>query len=154
LRQLSILKTCFFGTLQKLIPIFLGHLLKQGLYMSMQLPSVYLLLRHFLAFLLVVFFWAFVSPVSRVPTLEAPSFLHQLVAFLDCQSVNVHCIQIMFLLGKVILSLWGLFLPGVPSGLFYSLVHLVKPVVNRCCPLVSVVGGQSLLPTHTSCRWS
>jgi hypothetical protein len=67
LRQLSFLKTCFFGTFQKLISIFLGHLLEQGPYMSMKLSSIHFLFEHFLSFLLVIVFWAFVSPVMSMP---------------------------------------------------------------------------------------
>jgi hypothetical protein len=108
----------------------------------MELPSVYLFLRHFLAFLLVVvIFRAFVSPVSRVPTLEAPFFLHQLVSFIDRQSVDVHCIRITFLSGEVIFSLRGSLLPGVPSSLFYCPIHLVKLVVECCRPFVPITNG-------------
>jgi hypothetical protein len=141
-RQLSFLKTRFFGTLQKLISILLGHLLKQGSYVSMELSSIHLLFRHFLAFLLVVIvFRAFVSPVSCVPTSKRCSFFHQLVLFVDHQSVDVHGIWVTFFLGEVILLLWGLLLPGVLPGLFYRLIHLVESVVECCCPLVPVVNG-------------
>jgi hypothetical protein len=110
--------------------------------MSMKLPSVHLFFRHFFAFfLVVVFFWAFISPVSRVPTLEAPSFLHQLISFVNCQSINIHHIWITFLSGEVILWLWGFLLPGVPPRSFNSPVHLMKPVVNHRCPLIPVVDG-------------
>jgi hypothetical protein len=84
---------------------------------------------------------ASVSPVSHVSTLEAPSFLHQLVLFVDCQSVDIHHIRITFFSGEVVLPLCGLLLPGVFPHSFNGSVHLVKLVVNRCCPFVPVVDG-------------
>jgi hypothetical protein len=64
----------------------------------MELLSVYLLLSFFFGLFFLVFFVfrAFVSLVSGVLALEAPSFLHQLVLFVDCQSVNVHSVQVPF----------------------------------------------------------
>jgi hypothetical protein len=110
-KQLSFLKTRFFGALQKLISILFCHLLEQGLYMNMELPSIHLLLGHFLGLLfVVVVFGAFVSLVSHVPTPKTPSFFQQLVMLIDRQSVNEHGIWVMFLSGKVVFLLWGFFL--------------------------------------------
>jgi hypothetical protein len=95
--------------------------------MSIELPSVHLLLRHFLGLLVVVVvFRAFVSPVSCVPTPKTPSFFQQLVALIDRQSVDVHGIRIMFLSGEVKLSLGGFLFPKVP------LVHSMAQVNLWC----------------------
>jgi hypothetical protein len=108
----------------------------------MKLPSVHLLLRHFLAFLLIVFlFWAFVSPVSCVSTLEAPSFFHQLVSFFDRQSVDIHHIRISFPSWEIILLLWGFVLPTSSLCLFNSSIDLGMSVIQFGCPLVPVVNG-------------
>jgi hypothetical protein len=74
------------------------HILEQGSYVCMEFSSIHLLLRLlFSLFLLVIFiFRAFVSPVSGVPIFEAPSFLHQLVLPVNCQSVNIHSVQVPF----------------------------------------------------------
>jgi hypothetical protein len=105
----------------------------------MELSAIHLLLKHFLAFLLViVVFRAFVSPVSCVPTFGAPSFFHQLVLFFNRQSVDIHRIWITFLSGEVILLLRGSLLPRVLSGSFYYSIHLVKSVVECSCPFVVV----------------
>jgi hypothetical protein len=109
--------------------------------MSVKFPSLHLLFRHFFAFLLVVIFCVSVSPVSRVPTLEAPSFFHQLVLFVDHQSVDVHRIWISFFSREVVFLLRGSLCPGVSSSSFYCPVHLVEPVVNHCCPFVPIING-------------
>jgi hypothetical protein len=63
----------------------------------MKLPSVYLLFRHFFAFLLfVVVFGAFVSPVSSPSASKTLSFFQELVSLLDRQSVNIHCVRVTF----------------------------------------------------------
>jgi hypothetical protein len=77
--------------------------------------------------------------VSHVPTLKTPSFLHQLVALINRQSVDVHGIQITFLLEEVILSLWGLLLPGVSPSLFNCSIHLIELVVKSCRPFIPAV---------------
>jgi hypothetical protein len=86
----------------------------------MEFLSVHLLLRLFFnLFLLVVFvFGAFVSPVSSVPAFEAPSFFHQLVLFVERQSVNVHSIWVPFPAWEVIFSLWNFLLASGSPGSF------------------------------------
>jgi hypothetical protein len=110
--------------------------------MSVKLPPVHLLFRHFLAFFLVLFFFgAFVSLVSCVPTLEAPSFFYQLVSFFDHQSVDVHSIRISFPSWEIVLLLWGFVFPTSSSCSFNSLIDLGMSVIQFGCPLIPVSNG-------------
>jgi hypothetical protein len=109
----------------------------------MELPSVHFLLRHFFAFLLVVFvFGAFVSPVSSSSASETLSFFQELVSLFNRQSVDVHRIRISFPSWEVKLLLWGFVFPTRrSSGSFHRLVNLGVSVVEFCRLLVPVGNG-------------
>jgi hypothetical protein len=137
-RQLSFLKTHFFSAFQKLIPIFLCHLFEQGSDMSMKLPSVHLS-RHFLAFLLfVIFFRAFVSPVSSLSASETLSFFQELVSLFDRQSIDIHVIQITFSSWEVIFLLWDFVFSSSSSCLFYGSIDLGMFMIQFGRPVIPV----------------
>jgi hypothetical protein len=110
--------------------------------MSVKLPSVHLLLRHFLAFLLVVVFLrAFVSPVSSHPASKTLSFFQEFVSLFNRQSVDVHGIWITFLLWEVIFLLWGFVFPTSSSCSFYGSIDLGMFMIQFGGPLIPVSNG-------------
>jgi hypothetical protein len=111
-------------------------------YVSMELPSVHLLFRHFLVFLLIVVFRALVSPVSSPLASETLSFFQELVSLLDRQSVDVHHVRVSFPSWEVKFLLWGFIFPTRrSSGLFHCPVNLGVFVVEFSRPLVPVGNG-------------
>jgi hypothetical protein len=108
----------------------------------MELPSVYLLFRHFLGLLLlvIVIFRAFVSTVSCVPTPKTPSFFQQLVALIDCQSVDIHGVWVTFPSRKIKLLLGGFLLSSGTPCSFDGLCDLVVFMI-QCGHLLVPVGN-------------
>jgi hypothetical protein len=109
----------------------------------MELPSVHLLFRHFVAFLLVVVvFGALVGPVSSFPASEALSFPQELVSLFDRQSIDVHRIRVPFSSWEIKFLLWGFVFPTrSSSGSFHGSIDLVMFVIQLGRPLAPVVNG-------------
>jgi hypothetical protein len=109
----------------------------------MELPSVHLFLRHFLALLLfVIVFGALVGPVSSPSASETLSFFQEIVSLFNRQSVDVHRIWISFLSWEIKFLLWGFVFPTTrSSGSFYGSIDLGMFVIQLGRPLVPVVNG-------------
>jgi hypothetical protein len=109
----------------------------------MELPSIHLLFRHFIAFLLVVVvFGALVGPVSSSSASETLSFFQELVSLFNRQSVDVHRIRVSFPSWEIKLLLWGFVFPtGRSSGSFYGSIDLGVFVIQLGRPLVPIVNG-------------